>query len=352
MNANPAGKTATPIPPLKNYEQANQWLQDAAIKAGMGKPSWPPKPSIQNAEEVVSSFLSYQKITVGVLEHFMDRYLQFEKTGKTFPTEHALTQMIMDDSSSRPVPLPDQNMVAFVSTSADAVSSDALFLRTMLQSMESGALENSLAPNVTASIQTGRENHQGTNFSAQAGMGASIFSIFKASTTAELEVRNENQTSSKILSTGKTNVDAKDRRVLSCLSAIYSLEKSGILPQKKFMNTLVTLSEISSNKTGEKFNDSKCAESLLTNPKKTVNSINDAMMMNAHIRKFMLSFCADHLKMAREKDAESPESDFWISTLRVFKNGDIRGPEISSLTRYADNQDSPEPYMAISILRM
>ncbi len=349
-NSNNVATKATS--PVKIYEQADRWLQDAATKAGMGKHAWPPKPSIKKAEEVVSSFLSYQKITAGVLEHFMDSYLQFEKTGRTFPTEHALTQMIMNDSASRSVPLPDQNMIAFVSTSPDAVSSDALFLRTMLQSLASGAMENTLAPNVTASVQTGRENNQSANLSAQAGIGSSIFSIFKASANAEVEIRNEKQKSSKVLVTGKINIDAEDRRVLSCLSAIYALEQSGVLPQKKFLNTLITLSEIASSKTGNEADDLECAESWLTNPKKTVDHINNAVMMSAHISKFMVSFCADHLRMAREKDEESPETDFWIDALRVFRSGDIRGREISSLIRYADNQDQAEPYMAISMLRM
>ncbi len=334
------------------YQQTNQWLQDAAKNAGVGKMSWPPKPSIGNAAEIVSAFLSYQKITAGVLEHFMDSYLQFERTGRTFSTEHALTKVIMNDSASRAVPLPDRNMVAFVSASKRAVSSDAQFLRMTLDAMDSGVQGNYQSPDITSSIQKGKESHQSMSMSAKAGVGTSILSFFHMSADAAAEMRNDNQTIKQVSATGKTNIDAQDRQVLSCLSAIYAMEQSGVLPQGKFMDTLVLLSKISAKKTGEESIDLQSAQSMLADPEGTITPINDAMMMSAHIRKFMLSFCADHLYMAMDKDDDSKETDFWSKALRTFENGNIQGPEIDMLYRYVDNQDHPEPNMVVSMLQM
>lgn len=338
----------------KEYQQTNQWLQDMARKAGAGKALWPPKPSVGNAQEIVNAFLSYQKMTTGVLEQFMDSYLQFEPTGRVFHTEHAFTKAIMEDSASRAIPLANKNMVAFVSTSAHAVSSDAHFLRMTLDAMDAGVLGNPSAPDFTASVQTGHASHQRVGVSAQAGMGTSIFALLKASASASMETRQDNQTSRQVLATGKSGIDAKDRQVLTCLSAIYALEQSGVLPEGRFMGTFIRLSEIVAEKTGNEASDAKAAESLLTDPGRSIGTINEAMMQSAHIRNFLLPFCKDQLRaaLAANPDASAPEASFWSETLFAVKNRRVPASTLKMLTRYADHQDQPEPNMVVAALRM
>lgn len=339
--------------PVPAYQQTNQWLQDMARKAGAGKALWPPKPSVGNAQEIVNAFLSYQKMTTGVLEQFMDSYLQFEKAGHAFSTEHALTQAIMDDSGSRAIALSDRNMVAFVSTSAHAVSSDAMFLRITLDALEAGDPGNPLIPSSSASIQSGRTNNQHASVSAQVGMGASFFQFFKASASASAEMSQDNQTLRQISVTGKAGTDAKDRSVLSCLSAVYALEQSGILPKGRFMDSLIRLSEINTEKTGNAQTDMERGKSLLNNPEQSIGVVNEAMRHGGQIRNFLLPFCADRLRQeSMSQNMENPEKAFWPEALLTIKGGRLLESTLKMLTRYADHHDDPAASMVVALLRV
>lgn len=349
----PAHPSSSPVPV---YQQTNRWLQDLARKAGAGKALWPPKPSVGNATEIVNAFLSYQKMTTGVLERFMDSYLQFEKAGRTFHTEHAFTKAIMEDSASCAVEMPDRNLVAFVSTSPYAVSSDALFLRLTLDALETGNLVNPISPSASASIQSGRTQNQHASVSAQASMGASIFSMFKASATAAAEASYDNQTLRQVSVTGKAGIDAKDRSVLSCLSTVYAMEQSGILSEGRFMDSLIRLSGIAAEKTGNAQVDIEKSKELLTNPERSIGVINDAMRQGSQIRDFLLPFCADHLRLAHDEDrrgqsGENPAKAFWSEALLAVKGRKLPESTLKMLTRYADHQDDPAAGMVVALLR-
>lgn len=97
---------------------------------------------------------------------------------------------------------------------------------------------------------------------------------------------------------GKTYVDANDRWLMTCLSAIYGMEASGVLPEGRFMHTFIRLSEIAAEKTQDNQTNLDKAQSLLTTPSLSLGSVNEAMKMNAQIRQFLLPFCADQLQSA------------------------------------------------------
>ena len=344
MSSTSVNQSAAVLP----YQQTNQWLQDLTRKAGAGKALWPPKPSVNNAQEVVHAFLSYQKMTTGVLEHFMDSYLQFEKAGRMFHTEHALTQAILSDSASRAVPMPDRNMVAFVSTSARAVSSDALFLRMTLDALDADAYGNEFTPNTTASVQLAHTANQSAGLSARVGMGVSFFSMFKASTSATAEQRHDNQVIKQAQTVGKTVADAGDRQALSCLSAIYALEQSGILPERQMMKTLVRLSDITQPVVAGHADGYAAIRDICCTPARSIDPINDALRTENMIGAFLMRFAKDNRKETAETDTEARE--FWSS---VFASATGNSTSVSGwMDRYADHNDRPESTMAVSLLRM
>lgn len=332
------------------YVKTNAWLQQAAIDAGAGKSVWPPKPSVSDARDIVDSFLQYRSITIGTLELFKGNCIQFEQTGEIFHSENALTQSILEDSASRGLVI-DPHMVAFVSTSAHAVSSDAVFLHLMLHDLEKVSLDNPFIPDTVTSVHAKKTSGREASVTAKAGFGVNIWSVLRAGFSGSATQHTGKSTAEDVVTTGNLRIDSKYRETLTGISTIYSLEKSGVIPAGRFMHTLTSLSAITARKTDDLAIDKDIAGSLLAEPTLSVNCINDAWLLDKYIQDFLWVFCKDNLKSSRQKTPpDNDEIKFWAATSHAVEMRSVNA--IPLMQRYIDHHDQPEASMVFSLLNV